>query len=195
MSDEVTVRRARREDCEGILAIYNHAVLHTTASYDYEPRTLGHRVEWWEAHERDGYAVLVAEHPAEGVVGWAALNRFHDRVGYRFTAENSVYVAAGWRGRGVGGRLLGPLVVAAREQGLRAVLAVIDAENEASLRLHARHGFERVGLFRQVGFKFGRWLDVAYMERLLPSPACMSGDDAAGREGVAKLVQQARPTQ
>lgn len=167
MSDEVRVRRARREDCEGILAIYNHAVLHTTASYDYEPRTLAHRVEWFDAHERDGYAVLVAEDAHGAVVGWAALNRFHDRVGYRFTAENSVYVAEAWRGRGVGARLLGPLMEAAGAQGLRAVLAVIDAQNEASIRLHARFGFERVGLFRQVGFKFGRWLDVAYMERLL----------------------------
>ena len=143
------------------------AVLHTTASYDYEPRTLAHRVEWFDAHERDGYAVLVAEDASGAVVGWAALNRFHDRVGYRFTAENSVYVAEAWRGRGVGARLLGPLMEAAEAQGLRAVLAVIDAQNEASIRLHARFGFERVGLFRQVGFKFGRWLDVAYMERLL----------------------------
>jgi len=170
MSDEVTVRRARREDCEGILAIYNHAVLHTTASYDYEPRSLAQRLEWFDAHERDGYAVWVAEHASDGVVGWAALNRFHDRVGYRFTAENSVYVAEPWRGRGVGARLLGPLMDAAQSMGLRAVLAVIDAQNEASIRLHARFGFERVGLFRQVGFKFGRWLDVAYMERLLPGP-------------------------
>lgn len=168
---ELLVRRAVREDCRAILDIYNDAVLTTTASYDYEPRSLEHRLEWFDAHQRDDYSVLVAEQKlANGesqVVGWAALNRYHDRMGYRFTAENSVYVAAAARGGGVGKALLGPLVEAARARGLHAILAVIDAENEASIRLHARFGFERVGLFRQVGFKFGRWLDVAYLERLL----------------------------
>jgi len=169
--DELRVRRAVREDCPAILAIYNEAVLNTTASYDYEPRSLEHRLDWFDAHQRDDYAILVAEMTQPDgspcVVGWAALNRYHDRMGYRFTAENSVYVAADARGHGVGKALLRPLVEAARARGLHAILAVIDAENEVSIRLHARFGFERVGLFRQVGFKFGRWLDVAYMERLL----------------------------
>ncbi len=166
------MRRAVRDDCPAILAIYNDAVLTTTASYDYEPRTLEHRLEWFDAHQRDDYAIFVAEESlsdgARRIVGWSALNRFHDRVGYRFTSENSVYVDAGARGRGVGSALLGPLVAAAQARGLHAVLAVIDAQNEASIRLHAKFGFGHVGLFRQVGFKFGRWLDVAYMQKLLP---------------------------
>jgi phosphinothricin acetyltransferase len=101
------------------------------------------------------------------VLGWSSLNRYHDRMGYRFTTENSVYVAAPWRGKGLGRQLLAPLIQAARERGLHAILAAIDAENEASLRLHAAFGFEKVAHFRQVGFKFGRWLDVIYMELLL----------------------------
>jgi phosphinothricin acetyltransferase len=168
---ELCVRRAVREDCPAILAIYNDAVLTTTASYDYEPRLLAHRLEWFDAHQRDDFAVFVAEEVgADGVkrlLGWSALNKFHDRVGYRFTAENSVYVASEARGRRVGSALLGPLIEAAQARGLHAILAVIDAENEASLRLHAKFGFVRVGLFKQVGFKFNRWLDVAYLERLL----------------------------
>lgn len=171
---ELVIRRAVREDCPGILAIYNDAVLTTTASYDYLPRTLEHRLDWFDAHQRDGYAIFVAEEStAEGarrVVGWSALNRYHDRVGYRFTSENSVYVAAEARGRGVGSALLAPLIPAAQDRGLHAIIAVIDAANEASIRLHAKFGFEQVGLFRQVGFKFGRWLDVVYLERLLPTP-------------------------
>lgn len=167
--ERIEVRPARRTDCPGILAIYNDAVLTTTASYDYEPRTLAQREEWFDAHQRDQMAVLVAEGPAGEIVGWSALNKYHDRVGYRFTTENSVYVAAAWRGRGVGGQLLAPLVTAARERGLHAIIACIDAQNEASIRLHQRFGFERVGLFRQVGFKFDRWLDVAYLELLLDS--------------------------
>ncbi len=166
---EISVRRARLADCPGILAIYNDAVLTTTASYDYEPRTLAHREEWLAAHEREDLAVLVAETPSGEIVGWSALNKYHDRVGYRFTTENSVYVAAPWRGRGVGGRLLAPLVAAAQARGLHAIIACIDAQNEASIRLHQRFGFERVGLFRQVGYKFDRWLDVAYLELLLPA--------------------------
>ncbi|MCW5557958.1 MAG: N-acetyltransferase [Verrucomicrobiae bacterium] len=163
------IRRAVRADCPGILAIYNDAVLKTTASYDEEPRTLEHRVAWFDAHERDDLAVFVAEEPeADGsaarIVGWSALNRYHERAAYRFTAENSVYIAEDWRGRGLGSRLLAPLLSAARDRGLHAVLAVIDAANEASIRLHARHGFQPVGHLKEVGFKFGRWLDVMLME-------------------------------
>jgi L-amino acid N-acyltransferase YncA len=165
------VRRAGRDDCPGILAIYNDAVLKTTASYDYEPRTLAQRLEWLDAHQRDDYAVFVAEETgaagATQIVGWSALNQYHDRVGYRFTTENSVYVAEAARGRGVGSLLLAPLIPAAQARGLHAIIAAIDAANEASIRLHAKFGFETVGLFKEVGFKFGRWLDVAYMERRL----------------------------
>jgi L-amino acid N-acyltransferase YncA len=169
------IRRARREDCPGILAIYNHAVLHTTASYDYEPRSLEHRLEWFDAHQRDDYAVFVAESPAGEILGWSALNRYHDRFGFRFTSENSVYVAEPARGQGLGKALLAPLLPAAEARGLHAILAAIDAENVASVRLHAAFGFVEVGRFRQVGFKFGRWLDVLYMERLLPTPNPVPG--------------------
>lgn len=171
----IRIRPAVRSDCEGILAIYNHAVLNTTATYDYEPRSLEHRLQWFEAHQRDDLAIFVAQAPDGAVVGWSALNRYHDRVGFRFTVENSIYVDEAWRGCGLGGRLLAPLVTAAERRGLRAIIAAIDATNEASIRLHARHGFEQVGHFRQVGYKFGRWLDVVYMERLVGSPAVAEG--------------------
>ncbi len=161
------VRLALPEDCSGILEIYNHAVLNTTASYDTEPRSLEHRRQWFEDHAKANLPIYVAEDGGGRVIGWSALNRFHDRVGYRFTAENSVYVAHDARGRGVGGTLLRPLIQAARERQLHAILAVIDAQNEPSIRLHSRQGFFQVGLFRQVGFKFDRWLDVVYMEHLL----------------------------
>lgn len=175
------IRPARRDDCPGILAIYNEAVLRTTATYDYEPRTLEHRVEWLEAHQRDRYAVLVAESAAGEILGWSSLSRFHDRMGFRFTAEDSVYVAEAARGRGLGRRLLEPLLGAARERGLHAVLAAIDAENEPSRRLHERLGFVEVGCFREVGFKFGRWLDVAYLEyRVGAGPAAPAAAAAPG---------------
>ena len=163
----MTVRPATLADLPGILEIYNEAVLNTTASYDYEPRSLEHRTHWFEERQRDNYPILVAVDATGRVEGWSALNPFHARTGYRFTSENSVYIAADRRGKGLGRALLGPLLEAGRARGLHAILAVIDADNEASIRLHAGFGFEKVGHFKQTGFKFGRWLDVVYMEKLL----------------------------
>ena len=122
---------------------------------------------WFDDHARDGYAVFVAEGEGGRIVGWSALNPYHARPGYRFTSENSIYIAADMRGQGLGKLLLAPLIEAARRKGLHAIIAAIDATNEASLRLHARFGFVHVGHFKQVGYKFDRWLDVIYMERLL----------------------------
>ena len=163
MSD-VTVRLATPSDLPGIQEIYNEAVKTTTATYDYEPRSPEYRQRWFEQHQADGYPVFVAVDAAVRVVGWSALNKYHDRVGYRFTSENSVYIAADQRGRGLGRLLLAPLIAAARQRGLHALIAAIDAQNTASIRLHAAFGFEQVGLFKEVGFKFDRWLDVLYME-------------------------------
>jgi L-amino acid N-acyltransferase YncA len=160
------VRPATREDLSGILDIYNDAVLNTTATYDYETRTLEHRVAWFDDHVKSNYPVFVAANDLGLIVGWSSLNRYHDRAGYRFTTENSVYVAADQRGQGIGKLLMPPLIQGARERGLHAIIGAIDAQNEASIRLHARFGFQKVGCFKQVGFKFGRWLDVVYMELL-----------------------------
>ncbi len=161
------IRPATPADLPGILEIYNDAVLNTTATYDYEPRTLEHRTQWFEERQREGYPIFVAVSEDGRVAGWSALNPFHARFGYRFTAENSVYVAADARGQGIGKLLLAPLIDGAKSRGLHAIIAAIDAQNEASIRLHAAFGFEKVGLFKQTGFKFGRWLDVVYMERLV----------------------------
>lgn len=169
----IHVRPAVREDCPGILEIYNEAVLNTTATYDYEPRTLVHRQDWFEDHQRNGYAVFVAVDELARIVGWSALNRYHDRAGYRFTTENSIYVAADQRGRGIGKLLLPPLIQSATERGFHVMIGAIDASNEASIRLHRRFGFETVGHFKRVGYKFNRWLDVVYMELLLPEPKAL----------------------
>ena len=127
--------------------------------------------EEFEEHERDAaeQALLegVAEDDAGRLVGWSALNPYHARPGFRFTTENSVYVAADQRGRGLGKLLLAPLIDAARARGLHAIIAAIDATNEASLRLHRQFGFVQVGHFKQVGYKFDRWLDLVYLERLV----------------------------
>jgi phosphinothricin acetyltransferase len=171
--ESIQVRRARREDCPAILDIYNEAVLNTTASYDYAPRSLEHRQAWFDDHRHSGLPIFVAVENGGRVIGWSALNRYHDRMGYRFTSENSIYISPAVRGMGIGSLLLKPLIESARQLGLRAIIAVIDSSNEASIRLHRRHGFETVGLFKSVGYKFNRWLDVVYMELLLPEPAAL----------------------
>lgn len=163
------IRRARREDCAAILAIYNQSVLTTTASYDFEPRTLEHRLAWFDDHVRHEYPVFVAELDGR-VIGWSSLSRYHDRPGYRFTAENSIYVAATHQGRGIGRQLMPPLLDGARERGLHTLIAAIDASNAVSLGLHARFGFVECGRFREVGHKFERWLDVVYMQYFVPAP-------------------------
>jgi len=163
------IRPAERDDLPQILEIYNEAVLNTTASYDYEPRTLEQRIAWYEDHLKNNYPMFVAQSLAEQgrVVGWSSLSAFHTRIGYRFTAENSIYVAADQRGKGIGKLLMPPLIEAAKGRALHAIIALIDAENEVSIRLHAQFGFEKVAHLKQVGFKFGCWLDVVYMERLV----------------------------
>jgi L-amino acid N-acyltransferase len=162
----LTIRAAERADLAGILSIYNDAVLRTTASYDYEPTTLEARIAWYEAHAQVGLPIFVAA-DGDSIVGWSALHAFRPKIGYRYTVENSVYVTADRRRQGIGRALLVPLIHCAREIGMHAIIAGIDAENSASIQLHARLGFVQVGHIREVGYKFDRWLDLVLMQLLL----------------------------
>lgn len=165
MECDITVRPATEADLEAIRAIYNAEVLASTATFDEEPRDPAAQRRWLEAHA-DPYVVLVAV--ADGaVLGWGSLSPFGSRPAYRFTVENSVYVQADARGRGVGTVLLRELLRVGRERGFRTVVARITAENGPSIRLHQRCGFVLVGVEREVGYKFGRWLDVVVMQRRL----------------------------
>jgi phosphinothricin acetyltransferase len=167
----ITIRPAREADLPGILEIYNHVILHTTAVYAYEPHTLAMRKDWFESKVRDGYPLFAAEDGGR-VVGLSTYGPFRAWPAYKYTAENSVYVAADQRGRGIARLLMLPLIDVARVEGYHAIIASIDAANEASLRLHRSFGFEEVAHFREVGYKFGRWLDLKFLELLLPdSPA------------------------
>ena len=164
-SSVYTVRAAEDGDLPAIADIYNDVVLNSTATFDVEPWTPEGQQRWLSEH-RHPYVVLVAEQAVE-VVGWAALKAFASKPAYRFTAENTVYVLAEMRGKGVGKTLLGRLLEAAAENGFRTVIARIAAPNPVSVRLHRRFGFRRVGVEREVGRKFGRWLDVVVMQKAL----------------------------
>ncbi len=166
MNDAITVRPARYEDLPRILDIYNHEVIHSTATYDTEPRTMEEQEKWY-AHHGDMHPVIVAE--SEGrVLGWASLSPWAERAAYASSVEDSVYVAHDARRRGVGRVLLRALIDTARGRGYHAVLGRISADNEASMRLHAEEGFVTVGTLKEVGIKFGRMLDVAIVELILP---------------------------
>jgi L-amino acid N-acyltransferase YncA len=178
------IRPAADADLPAILAIYNEAVLNTTATADYELSTLEARAAWYEERMQKGLPIFVAEEAGE-IVGWSSLSPYHTRIGYRFTAEVSVYVAAEHRGQGVGKQLLPPLIEAGRARGLHVLVASIDSENDASIRLHTNNGFKTVGMLAEVYTKFGHWLGVTYMELRLsseaapPMPAAANPDPSA----------------
>ena len=158
-----TLRDATPDDLAAIFAIYDDEVLRGTATFETVPRTAAERREWFDAHPRGRYPVIVAE-DAGAVVGWARLQPWSPRPAYARTAEDSVYVAAAARGRGVGRVLLTELVRRAPAAGIAVLLARIADGNPASIRLHEKAGFRTVGVMRRVGEKFGRILDVSLLD-------------------------------
>lgn len=159
------IRPAEPGDNAAIAAIWNHEVLHTSATTDTEPRTPEAQRAWLAAHGRR-HPVVVAVEAAE-VVAFGVLSPYRAKPAYAWTAENSVYVRDGWRGKGLGGQVLDRLLALAGEHGHRSVIARITASNESSLLLHERRGFLRVGHERQVALKHGIWLDVVTLQRIL----------------------------
>lgn len=156
---------ARHDDAEAIRAIYNAEVVASTSTFDLVPRTPAEQEAWLREHS-GAYPAIVAVEGGE-VIGFAALSPFRDRPAYATTVEDSVYVRADWQGRGVGKALLRELLRLAAAHGFHAVIARIGGHNEASIALHRSCGFEIVGIEREVGRKFGRWLDVVEMQRLV----------------------------
>ena len=162
----IVIRDAHEPDLAAMLAIYNDAVLTTTAVYDYKPRSSEQQVAWFKAKQEHGLPVLVAE-DGGALVGFASYGPFRPWPAYLHSVENSLYVAPERRGRGIGSLLLPALIQRADDRGLHTMIAGIDATNDASLRLHAKFGFERVAQFREVGWKFERWLDLAFLQLML----------------------------
>jgi len=161
----VLVRPAATSDSEAIREIYNVEVLGSTVTFDLVPRTPDEQDEWMESHA-GVYPVIVAEDDGR-VIGFASLSPYRSRPGYSTTAEDSVYVAASYRGVGVGKLLLAELVERGKAHGFHAIMARIVGDHAASISLHRSCGFELVGIEREVGRKFSKWLDVALMQRLL----------------------------
>jgi phosphinothricin acetyltransferase len=163
-------------DCEeprhaaAILDILNEAIVNSTAIYDYAPRPAASMPAWFAAKRAGDYPVLGVESDRGELLGFASYGRFRPHAAYKYSVEHSVYVHHEHRGRGIGARLLAALIERARAQDLHLLVGGLDAANAASIALHVKLGFTHAGTIAQAGYKFGRWLDLAFYQRVLDTP-------------------------
>jgi phosphinothricin acetyltransferase len=159
------VRLATLDDAEAIRAIYNVEVLESTVTFDLVPRTLVDQQQWLDEHSGAHPAVVAVD--GDSVVGFGSLSEYKPRPAYRTSVEDSVYVHRAYQGKGIGRLLLDSLLGLATDHGFHAVFARIVGGHEASIGLHAGCGFDLIGTEKEVGRKFGQWLDVVIMQKLL----------------------------
>jgi phosphinothricin acetyltransferase len=162
------IRDAQPEDLPPILAIYNEVIRNSTAVYSEEEFTPARGATWFRAKMEHGFPMIVAW-DASGITGFGTFGEFRAWPCYKHTVEHSVHVRADRRGRGIGRALVAELLVRATGMGKHVMIAGIDADNAASIGMHRSLGFASVGHFHEVGFKFGRWLDLVFMECRLPT--------------------------
>lgn len=160
------LRDALPDDLPDLLAIYNDAVLNTTAIWNETPVDLANRQTWFELRAAQGYPILVVVDDS-GVLGYASFGDWRPFEGFRYTVEHSVYVRGDQRGKGLGPVLMEALIERARAGGKHVMVAAIESGNAASIRLHEGLGFVVTGQMAQVGVKFGRWLDLTFMQRVV----------------------------
>ncbi len=153
-----------------ILAIYNEAILNSTALYDYKLRTMENMHSWYDDKIKGNYPVVGAFDENDNLLGFATYGMFRVRPAYKYTVEHSVYVRVDKRGEGIGKVLLHEIVRKAEEQDYHVLMGVIDAANENSIKLHEKEGFVFNGILKEVGYKFGKWLDVAFYQLTLKTP-------------------------
>lgn len=170
-----TSRPMRLIDCNpehlpAILEILNEAILNSTALYDYKPRTMEMMGEWWAKKVAGRYPVLGAVDEAGTLLGFSSYGTFRQFPAYKYTVEHSVYVHRDHRGRGVGQQLLQGIIDRAKQQDYHVMVGGIDSTNPASIALHRKFGFELVATMPEVGFKFGRWLDLCFYQLVLDTP-------------------------
>ena len=178
------IRAARPDDVPEIQAIYAHHVLHGAGTFDEVPPSVEEVRARFDAVVARGWSWLVATDET-GVLGYAYFNQLRDRSAYRYTAEDSIYVREDVRGQGVGKALVARVLEAAERAGFRQMIAVIgDSENVGSIGVHASLGFQRVGILRASGLKFGRWVDTVYMQRALGRGDADLPDEQAGADAV-----------
>lgn len=185
------VRNATLQDISAITEIYNEAVENGKAIWNEVVVGNEDRVEWWRERTGKGFPVLVIEDDEESsdsygdVVGYATYGRFRGYHGYRYTVEHSVYIRSDQRGKGVAMPLMERLIERAKEGGQHVLVAAIESTNQPSIRLHEKLGFEMVGEMKEVGIKFGEWLDLVLMQLKL------NDDPAPGTDQVERAQVKA----
>lgn len=168
------IRRADLSDLAEIIAIYNEAIVATTATFDTEPKSVEERVQWFRDHDAN-HPILVAVIDG-AVIGWSSLSRWSERRAYDRTVETSSYVTSAFRGRGIGRKLKEAIIEEARRLGFHTIIARIVAGNEESLHLNESMGFVLVGTMKEVGLKFGRFLDVHILQKMLAAEPLNSAE-------------------
>lgn len=163
---EIQIRPYQIKDTQAILDIINHNILHSTALYDYAVRSYEQQKNLLEEKISKNFPVIVAELDGQ-VAGFGMYGEFRFREAYKFTVEHSVYVNQNFHGKGIGKALLQELIALAKKQKLHTMIAVIDAENQGSVAFHEQFGFKTVGIIKESGYKFNRWLDSVFMQLLL----------------------------
>jgi phosphinothricin acetyltransferase len=153
-----------------ILDIFNEAIANSTALYDYKPRAPDTMAGWFEAKNKGRYPVIGLEDATGTLVGFGSYGAFRAWPAYKYTVEHSIYIDTRFRGQGHGRTLLDALVAAATQQDYHVMIGGIDASNAVSIKLHESLGFTHCGTVKQAGFKFGRWLDLAFYQRILATP-------------------------
>lgn len=165
MKETLVIRKACPEDLPAITEIYNEAVLTTISTFHLYPRSFEDQIRWFESHT-ERYPLLVAEERGI-VVAWACLSPYSDREGYQYTVTDSIYVRREFRRQHIGYELLSTLIEEAKRLSYHSIVAIIASENIASIRLHEKLGFVLRGVLKEAGFKFGRWIDVCFYQRML----------------------------
>ncbi len=155
---------------EAILSILNEAIINSTALYDYKPRSLESMSGWFKTKQASNFPVIGAISPADELLGFASYGTFRAWPAYKYSVEHSVYIHQDHRGKGLGQALMGQLIAKATEQQYHVMVGGIDESNIASVLLHQRLGFSHAGTIKQAGFKFGRWLDLAFYQLILQTP-------------------------
>jgi len=163
---DINLRNYKTEDTQAILDILNYNILHSTALYDYNVRTYEVQLAMLEDKVKKGFPIIIAEVNG-AVAGFGMYGEFRFKEAYKFTVEHSVYVSNDFQGKGIGKLLLKELIAAAKEQGIHTMIAVIDSENHSSVDFHEKFGFETVGLIKESGWKFERWLHSVFMQLIL----------------------------